>query len=192
MNTLSKNLLKKDPSAAKLGKKFPQAAVKNFLKDNPHALVSYVRNKAGYVKGVVVAVAKDKIGWALVNHSADTDFAYKFTRQTPAFQRTQNYLRRASEAVEQVESEDLRRFLNSQILGAADANEATGKAIVAVDVPKFDRYEGLFTAFNRAFDEPVQFDFMDGDGIVLGTPEDYDLNLAIWNLAERTTKYYKA
>lgn len=69
-------------------KKGSQMNVKKYIADN-EVLINYVRDSAGFRKGVVVATKVDgtiRIGWSLVNHM-DYDYYAGNLKGVPAYQR---------------------------------------------------------------------------------------------------------
>ena len=193
-SAVAKNFLSKNKDGGKLGKGFRPAAVKDYLKAHPSTVVHYVRNEHGFVKGVVVGTGKDNIGWSLVHSDLDTTTDYVNLRSTPAFQLAQTKLRRAADALDLIDNEDARRLFRSSILGASEMNQGLGESGVVVQVPIFDKANGLYQALNRALDNPVKFipdPLAVGVSYIEDTPNDPEMTEAIFSVKDRLAKIYK-
>jgi len=169
------------------------AFIKNYLKDHPNTLVSYVRDSKGFVKGVVVAIAKDKIGWSLVNSGRDSDWVDRKTHQLPAYQRLQVAIRNILAATENIDDEVVKDEIVKSALAASSFHAGLSGLITSVKVPLFERGSGIYHALDRALGDPVVFDGPDAEGAeyIKGTPNDNDLNKAIWKMKERAVKYFR-
>ena len=166
--------------------------VKNYLLANPNTLVSYVRDELGYIKGVVVAVGKNKIGWSLVNGSMDSEWEFRRAHQFPAYHKLQNSLKKIAEAANLVEDDAIRDELFNYVAASTDYSKGLGKIYTEARVPFFDKNKGLQVAINRGLESPAVFSVdEEGTEMVSGTPNDDDLNMAIWKMKERSKKYYK-
>jgi hypothetical protein len=149
--------------------------VKDFMKRNKVA-VSYVRDGFGFKCGVVVALGKDVLGWAMVNHDLDSEYKSLKPHQLPAIQK---FVSKGGLDV-----------LNSR------AYKKYSNVDGCVKVPIFNREVGLVIAINRALNNEIKIvetdDPMDDGNMVLAlegkVPKDKGMIQAIFRMVEKSRK----
>ena len=131
--------------------------VKDYLK-NHKVLISYVRDKYGFRKGVVVAISKNQIGWSVVNPEDYVRYRGALT-SIPAIARDIKW---------DIPISEITKYLTFE------------KGCCVIMQPSFDRNAGLYIALTRALQD-------DGTGDrLLG--RDKDLIQAVKDMCERAER----
>ncbi len=145
-------------------------SLKQYLSTN-RVLIQYVRDINGYPKGLVVATAKDKIGWSLVS-TKDISLQRTDPMNIPV----------------------LRKLIEKKSpIAHIISHKAYQKCIrdhSSVTVPTFDKDTGLFIALGRSLISKVE----DKDGKLLLEPapaNDPELKSAVSKTAVRAKRYFK-
>jgi len=149
--------------------------VKRFLRENK-PLISYVRDKKGFRKGVVVGCridGRNRIGWSLV---AKED--YSVYRGKPA---DVPRVRKILSFLHEDDSNMLEHVINDAI--AIEANAGFFQ-YGTMSQPDFNREEGLRIAIDRLLQD-------DDDEKEFALPSDKDLLAAVNNMIVRSQRYYK-
>ena len=151
-----------------------ESLVKRFLRENK-PLISYVRDKRGFRKGVVVGCridGRNRIGWSLV---AKED--YSVYRGKPA---DLPRVRKILGFLNEDDSDMLEHVINDAI-----AIEATAGYFRygTISQPDFNREEGLRIAIDRLLQDDDKKEFP--------LPSDEDLLAAVSNMIVRSQRYYK-
>lgn len=144
--------------------------VREFLKANTDIKINYVRDIYGHKKGVVVRIGRDKdakIGWSLVNIN-DMVIMHRKPHQLPFYQ----WMKGMGASGDTIYFDPaFQRLL-----------ENGGY----VKIPKFDKYEGLYWAINRAMSGSLTVEegiIKDNDG---NLPNDEELIDALAEISNWT------
>ena len=167
-------------------------AIKQYLAANPNTLVTYVRDNFGSIKGVVIAIGKNKIGWSMVNDSDDLgDASSRVDRLvgTPNFQMAQARLRRVVDASYAIGEDYIAREASKSLSFLDDLSNV----LVLTKKYEFDKTTGFFKALERALGGEVKFSYNKSANFteVFGVPNDRRLLDAVWSMSERSIRYFK-
>ena len=145
-------------------------SLKQYLTTNK-VLIEYVRDINGYPKGLVVATAKDKIGWSLVS-TRDISLQRMDPVNIPVLKRL---IEERSPIAEIVKHKAYKKCIKDHS---------------SVTVPTFDRDTGFLIALGRSLISKLE----DKDGKLFLEPapaNDPELKAAISKMAVRAKRYFK-
>lgn len=151
-------------------KKLMNPTLKQYLSTNK-VLIQYVRDVKGYPKGLVVATAKDKIGWSLVS-TRDISLQRMDPVNIPVLKRL---IEERSPIAEIVKHKAYKKCIKDHS---------------SVTVPTFDRDTGFLIALGRSLISKLE----EKDGKLFLEPapaNDPELKAAISRMAVRAKRYFK-
>lgn len=124
--------------------------VKQFLVENHKNIkIKYIRNVYGYKAGVVIKIGRGTealIGWSTVHPSQDSTVHYRKPHQLPIYQWME------------------RNGVSYHVILSSGFYHKLLENGCVVNIPRFDKYEGLAIAIERALNREV---FVDETGDVL-------------------------
>ncbi len=152
---------------------------KEFLSRNS-VLIRYVRDKFGFKKGVVVAMAPGVVGWSLV--STEDYNIEKITLNNVPF--LSSYIQNPGD----VSAIDAITALISN-KGFKEWSENSGW----IEKPQFDKYIGLNIAIDTMLAVDIASEGRGVDSAILDAelPFDADLRAAVYNMIDRSYRYFK-
>jgi len=139
--------------------------LKYYKEKYPKHILSYVRNKSGYVKGVLVATGKYNIGWSLVSD----DDSLHYLIPIHCLPSVQHLLH---------ENENMTVKELFQTPAYKHFSDSDG----VTTVPSFDKNKGISLAFKRAQLSPDKQEPL---------PKDSDFVRALRIMQDRSYKYFK-
>jgi len=163
-----------------------ETLVKRFIADSK-PLISYVKDKHGFKKGVVVALDANRIGWSLVSKE---DYE-PYRGSVAGLPKVAIMLKELTNDESDVVAHVLNTVLEQQSLNGIQFGLMRNRTSVLhamdahplVSMPAFDRETGLRLAIERALN--------DNQG-TSNVPADIDLRVAIARMIDRAQVYFES
>jgi hypothetical protein len=155
-----------------------ESVLKDFMKRNK-MIIAYSRDVFGFKNGVVVALGLDRIGWSMVNNTADIKYKRMKPHQIPSIQRMVRVVEDSSGGTYTVP--DAEAILNSK------AYKKLINAHGDIRVPEFNRELGLIHAIDRALNNVVVVSD-GGEGMYGDVPSDENMVNLLFRMIVRSRR----